>query len=147
MRASYVEVIRMHPLQFALIAPLFMAIDSDTPVGFSCVGKLEESAPSVRFSIVVGFGLDGALTIIGPDGRPKLDYWNDVAPGEMAMQDSEEEPMVWTGVSSKRAKLVGFGVRSDGSLFALTIASSRGSVRPFSLFDSRSGEVLTGECR
>lgn len=136
----------MHSAYLALI-PLLIAIDLDTPVGLSCLGGSEESAIPVQFGVIVGFGRDGTLTIIGPDGRPKLDYWNDVAPGEMAMQGDAEEPMVWTGVASKRGTLTGFGVRSDGSIFALTIGTSSTSRRPFLLFDSRKRELVKGECR
>jgi hypothetical protein len=137
----------MHPSYLMLLVPLLTPVERDTPAGFSCSGRLHESAPTVRFSVVVGFGLDGVLTVLGPDGRPKLDYWNDVAPGEIALENALEEPMIWTGLSGKRATLAGFGVRSDGSLFALTINSSKGATRPFSMYDSHTGQILTGECR
>lgn len=126
---------------------MIMAGVEEHPRAFTCEGLPPAGQRSIRFSVMVGFGMDGVLTVLGPDGKPTRDYWSDIAPGEMSMEHEAEEPMVWTLVTGGRATLVGFGVRSDGSLFALTIRSARGPSRPFTLFDSRNGQVLVGECR
>src|SRR6478672_13598778 len=107
----------MHSSFKSLLTVLIMAGGQDDPRGFSCE-TLPIADRQIRFSVMVGFGMDGVLTVLGPDGKPKRDYWSDIAPGEMAMEGEAEEPMVWTLVTGRHATLVGLGVRSDGSLFA-----------------------------
>src|SRR6478609_8895790 len=104
----------MHGLKAILLVVLAVSSEEpNDPYSLSCSGKAGSRVPLSTFAVTVDFGRGGALSVLNPNGRARLGYWNDVATGEMQRSDTEGEPMVWTAVSSDRGSLIGHGIRSD----------------------------------
>jgi hypothetical protein len=139
----------MHALKaFLLVLLAGSGEEPNDPHSLSCSGKSGLRGPVSTFAVTVDFGRGGALSVLNPDGRARLGYWNDVATGEMQRSDTEGEPMVWTVATSDRGTLMGHGIRSDGSLFSITIRHSiEGAPRHFVLFDTATGTLMRGQCR
>jgi hypothetical protein len=125
---------------------------------FLCEGVSEPSAGeggapaplSVTFEATVIFADGEFLALVDPEtGKPSRPLAADaMTRGSLEIVGREPEPMVWTTATGARATLIGFVVRSDSNLVALTInGAPAGEKRAFTLYDARSGMVQRGQCR
>jgi hypothetical protein len=125
----------------------------------SCQGTpvLQPDAPGAEAQARIAFDAtviyaDGEfLSLLDPEKNKVERRVSDqeVTRGTLEFVDREPEPMVWTLSTGRKATMMGFSLRSDGGLMALTIRSAPDgeSRRPFVLFDQRSGGVHRGWCR
>jgi hypothetical protein len=105
---------------------------------------------AIAFEATVIFADGEWLALVDPEtGKPGRPLSPDaMTRGSLEIVGREPEPMVWTTATGSRATLIGFVVRSDSSLVALTIKSAAaGARRAFSLYDARSGMMHRGQCR
>jgi len=110
-----------------------------------------EAQKSVTFDATVIYADGEFLSLLDPEKNKVERRVSDqeVTRGTLEFVDREPEPMVWTLSTGRKATMMGFSLRSDGGLMALTIRSAAEgeSRRPFVLFDQRAGSVHRGWCR